>query len=312
MAENKSPILHRILRKSGDEGILSKLNALSPSELQTLLMEVFASRSSRVSPPQLLKEYQGNRFVKPAEIDALAYLQMELQTLTLAREMGIEPAILSPAGQLYSCSAMAPVSHNKVLSATRGTELLSAPTNMLALYIADRLQKKAASHAAQPIHACAACRVARGQTFSGPLSFSHFGLYCMVSAGQDTGSYHLEQSLLAAHLQYYSRLFEETLKTPFTLILKKRGGYKDGEGFFTRAALHLQKTLPGLPVTLETEDSDNAYYRGLNFKMTALIGGRVVEVGDGGFVNWTQKLLGSKKERMLISAIGLDRLISLQ
>jgi len=32
-------------------------------------------------------------------------------------------------------------------------------------------------------------------------------------------------------------------------------------------------------------------------------------IGDGGFVDWTQKKLGNKKERLLISAIGLDRLI---
>ncbi|MBP1996208.1 hypothetical protein [Paenibacillus eucommiae] len=32
-------------------------------------------------------------------------------------------------------------------------------------------------------------------------------------------------------------------------------------------------------------------------------------IGDGGFVDWTQKMLENKKERLLISAIGLDRLL---
>ena len=32
------------------------------------------------------------------------------------------------------------------------------------------------------------------------------------------------------------------------------------------------------------------------------------EVGDGGFVQWTQHLLGNRKERLLISGIGLDLL----
>jgi hypothetical protein len=33
-----------------------------------------------------------------------------------------------------------------------------------------------------------------------------------------------------------------------------------------------------------------------------------VDVGDGGFVDWTQRLLGNRKERLLISGIGIDRL----
>jgi hypothetical protein len=39
------------------------------------------------------------------------------------------------------------------------------------------------------------------------------------------------------------------------------------------------------------------------------IHGREHHIGDGGFVDWTQQLLENKKERMLISAIGLDRLL---
>jgi hypothetical protein len=31
-----------------------------------------------------------------------------------------------------------------------------------------------------------------------------------------------------------------------------------------------------------------------------------IELVDGGFVDWTQKLLGNKKERLLISGTGID------
>jgi hypothetical protein len=33
-----------------------------------------------------------------------------------------------------------------------------------------------------------------------------------------------------------------------------------------------------------------------------------MEVGDGGFVDWTARLLGNRRERLLISALGVDRL----
>jgi hypothetical protein len=33
------------------------------------------------------------------------------------------------------------------------------------------------------------------------------------------------------------------------------------------------------------------------------------EVGDGGFTDWTARLLGNGKERLLISGYGVDRLV---
>jgi len=34
-----------------------------------------------------------------------------------------------------------------------------------------------------------------------------------------------------------------------------------------------------------------------------------VEIGDGGFVDWIQQMTGNKKERCVISGIGLDRMM---
>jgi hypothetical protein len=36
--------------------------------------------------------------------------------------------------------------------------------------------------------------------------------------------------------------------------------------------------------------------------------GEELSIGDGGFVDWTQKLLSNRKERLLISALGSERL----
>jgi hypothetical protein len=36
-----------------------------------------------------------------------------------------------------------------------------------------------------------------------------------------------------------------------------------------------------------------------------------VEIGDGGFVDWTQRLTGNRKERLLISGVGVDRFATL-
>ena len=50
------------------------------------------------------------------------------------------------------------------------------------------------------------------------------------------------------------------------------------------------------------------YYPDVCFKLHVTCDGEDVEVGDGGIVTWTQSLVGSGKERLMISGLGLDRL----
>jgi len=70
--------------------------------------------------------------------------------------------------------------------------------------------------------------------------------------------------------------------------------------------------LPGIDITEAPErESGRAYYRDLCFKVYARSSqGRpdLLELGDGGFVDWTAQFLGNRKERLLISGYGLDRL----
>lgn len=54
---------------------------------------------------------------------------------------------------------------------------------------------------------------------------------------------------------------------------------------------------------------NNDYYKGLQFTIIVNLNGQELNIGDGGFVDWSQKLLSNKKERMMISAIGLDKIL---
>jgi histidyl-tRNA synthetase len=60
------------------------------------------------------------------------------------------------------------------------------------------------------------------------------------------------------------------------------------------------------------EDRDRTtgrgYYTGMCFKIYAGDGDQDLEVADGGFVDWSQLLTGNRKERLLISGFGIDRL----
>jgi len=50
------------------------------------------------------------------------------------------------------------------------------------------------------------------------------------------------------------------------------------------------------------------YYADLAMLFEVEHEGVLVEVGDGGMVDWSARLLNDAKERMMISGLGLDRL----
>ena len=73
----------------------------------------------------------------------------------------------------------------------------------------------------------------------------------------------------------------------------------------------MAQRLPGITIADVSADQDEEeYYRGVNYKIAATIGGSEYELADGGIVDWTQKLLGNSKERFVISGIGSERLFT--
>ena len=304
-----SLITDRILAELGDAKLMEKLSALPASDLNSLLLSVFQERSATVKPVDMLKSYQINRFCKPSEIDAAAYHALESELLSLAQQMNISSVLLSPSSPFASCSAFGCVDQNNVVSATRGIEVLSDPTNMLAVIIAERLRKTNPNNV-EPMHLCTTARVIRAQVFPNTnRHFAHFGVFCIVSSGKDSGSYTCEKDLLARQLAYYRRLLIEKYGAKLSVVLCKRQGYADGDGFFHGIAKLVKTELPDVPLTLDLDHADNHYYRGIAFKMFMEKEGERIEIGDGGYVDWIQRMTNNKKERCLISGIGLDRFL---
>ena len=57
----------------------------------------------------------------------------------------------------------------------------------------------------------------------------------------------------------------------------------------------------------DARESGRGYYQTFCFKVHASFGGAAFETSDGGIVDWTQRLVGSAKERCFISGLGIDR-----
>src|SRR5262249_61702412 len=93
-------------------------------------------------------------------------------------------AVLPPG----SHPATGGVDPRNVVATVRGSEVGADPTNGLALEAAVRRADllRLNPRSAEPVRLAASQRVTRAQVFSGPVSFAHFQLLGVVTAGRDT------------------------------------------------------------------------------------------------------------------------------
>ncbi|QHW31684.1 hypothetical protein GZH47_13090 [Paenibacillus rhizovicinus] len=304
--------LERILGRLRQPELVRLLTEeLSGSDFNTLLLEVFRERIEGSSAADLLKRYTENRFVHPAHVDPIALKQLELELLHIAVRHHVAPVQLSPVAPLGSASVMGKVDQNKVISASRGTEVVPDATNLLALHVCDTLRKGGEPHKRSGLlRYCTTHRHVRAQNFGkAPGMLPHFHLFGMVTSGLDTGSYGFEKQAFWEHVEVYRTIFREAFDSEIELILSARSGYRDAEGLVARLVAYGEECCNDLKVTVGPASPGNLYYAGMQFTIKTTIRGKDYAIGDGGFVDWTQQLLGSKKERLLISAIGMDRLL---
>jgi hypothetical protein len=304
--------LRRVVADAGGERVLAALaGGLAGTDLTTLLLEVFRRRAERLSPAQVMHRYRTDRFVAPAAVSFAALRRTEDATLG-ALPPDFERLVLAPVLPLGAHTAAAGVDPRNVIATIRGTEVAADPTNGLALEAAARRARLLAGSArsAEPVRLAASQRVTRAQPVSGPVSFAHFQLLGVVTAGRDTGSRSFERQHLAEHLTFAARAVAALGLPRVTIAVT----CLDDSGRQVLAAV--RGALAGLPGTTVTEaperESGRAYYRGLCFKVFAgRAGEEPLEVADGGFVDWTAALLANRKERLLISGYGVDRLAGL-
>jgi hypothetical protein len=300
------PALRRVLREVGDPALVDKLAALPGSDLTTVLLEVQRRRADRVSAPEVLRSYGRDRFVGPAAVGFGAQRRAE-DAMLAALPGGFEALTLAPVLPLGAHSAVAAVDPRNVIATVRGSEVAADPTNGLALEAAARRRALAAGpRSAGLVRLAATQRVARAQHVSGPVSFAHFQLLGAVTAGRDTGGHAFERDSVAEHLGFAAaglrRLGASRIRLELTCLDPALSG-------LTAAVAGALAGLGGVEVAdAPHRRGGRGYYTGLCFKVQAAFGGPELEVGDGGFTDWTARLLGSRKERLLISGYGIDRI----
>jgi hypothetical protein len=310
MAARRHPAVARILKHHGSELVDTLSAQLSGADLTALLLEVAHRRSAAATSPDVLAQYERDRFVNPSRIDGRSLLDTEHRAVT-SLSTSFDVLSLAPLTPLGAHSVVAGVSQNRVVTTARNTEVAADPTNGLALEASIRRREllRTWPRSSESVRLAAVQRVTRAQHFNSPMSFAHFSLLGAVIAGRDVGDARFERAALV-----------EMLAT-LAVVVRSLGAdgvvmsIHDFDGRFASLINDATGDLELLGVHAMSDPDRTAgagYYPSVCFKVHATFGTERVEVGDGGFVPWTQHLLSNAKERLLIGGLGLDRLAMLR
>jgi hypothetical protein len=311
----KSKIIEGILKKTGLQGLVdSMVHKISFSELQSLLLKIFELKVATKKVSDILTDYQSNRFVKPSDVDPVAHRNLELSIFSLLPD-GFELLDLSPLTPLGTSSVLTTVHQNNIISTIKNTEVAADTTNILALECALRRKKlyQKDSKNTEKVKLCSAQRVTRGQPFKGEGFSAHFCVVALCTAGKDEGNFKFETECLAEHIDFYIKIIDRLIDKKE--IQKINIKFFEYEGFDNSVMIEIIKSQLACrdDIYFEVEknsDFGKGYYLKLRFSISIVNqNNNEFSYIDGGFTDWTCKLLNNKKERLLTSGIGTDYLL---
>ena len=311
---HRGQIIKRIERDTGVPHLADILSdRLAPTDLQSLLLEVYARRAKRRNPKMLLEDHVSNRFTLPSATDPTRLLEWDRVAFSKLPKV-FRPFELSPVCPLGTASALSPISQDWIVSTTRNTEVVSDSTNVLALECAvrRRQQKNFSTGHAAPVHLAASHRFLRSQKIGiRPGVSQHFRLFSLCSAGRDPGNLRFETETVRLHIGFFLTAFKKFLgsKIALRVVISDFGSEAPRPMVQSEVVDKLQSSHNGVRIGFDQERKQGrGYYGELCFTIFATPSTeKEKELVDGGDVNWTQKLLNNAKERLVISGCGSER-----
>lgn len=268
---------------------------LAASELWSLLLSVLEQRAAQRTPATVRHQWQSDRFVQPSAVNQRILNELDSHLLSAAADF--EALELSPLAPLGSCSTVALTSQNRIVSTARGTEVVSDPTNVLALECAKRLREAPDA----VIKLTTSHRCVRAQAIPKRPGFTaHFRMFCLASAAHERKDHGFTTEALIEHIRMHFAALDR---------LEKHGYRFPDRGLrllSTPERSHLAKriadAIPEIPATLAP--LEHKYYDGLRFMLDAgMPDGTSVPLVDGGAFDWLRKL--TDNQRMVFVASGM-------
>jgi hypothetical protein len=309
-----SDIIRRVERETGVPNLSEILaQRIKPSDLQSLLLEVYRERVKHRSPSAVFLDYASDSFSRPSRCDPAQLLEWDRVAFSHL-PAGFNAIELSPVSPLGSVSRLASISQDWILTTIRNLEVGADPTNALALECALRRHELISSKATDATSVRLACsqRVVRTQRFRSLDARQHFRLFSLCSAGRDAGNLGFEITAMTEHIGFYIGSLRDFLGSDIPLRATVIDLHPESHHGTTLKAVieKLEKKFDDVDVSLEKARAEETeYYRHFRFHVYASPPrGYEMELVDGGDTDWTQKLLNNAKERLLTSGIGSERL----
>jgi hypothetical protein len=331
--------MRRVAREVGVPDLLERLAArVSPSDLQSFLLELARLRAARRRLPDVLAQHERDRAVQPGRANPRTLGRLVLAAFAAAA--GFEALDLAPVEPLGSNSVLAGIDQNNVLATVRGTEVVADPTVVLALEAARRRRE-----GIDVVRVCAAHRVLRQQAFAPP-ALQHFTLFALVTGARTRPDHRSEVEAMAEHVRAHLALVAAARElgadvgrtvvrlsdTAVHAAVTRAGAAITADVAAPRDALapHMARALGRrlrrldlaaatvAPIVAEfegrllidlTRTDGVTYYDGLQLRIDAPANGEQHELVDGGSVDWASLLLSDRREHLFTSGIGLERLL---
>jgi hypothetical protein len=281
---------------------LAALAALTPRQLTPALLAIARAQAARRRPADLNAQFERDGFVQPSALDARLLHRIDGFALDAAAEF--QAMQLSPVAPLGCCSALAPTSQDRTLSAARGTEVVSDPTNVLALACAARLRRQPD----EAVRLCAVHQVLRAQPLPPLPGYSrHFRLFVLAEAGPGRADDGFEVDAIARHIAVMDRIFDRCAeigagfpdRRAVVLAIDSRRVLAD------RVSARLASALPHVAVA--REPLERSYYAGLRVMFGASTrAGEYCPIGDLGLFDWVARLTANRRHRLVASGLGIQ------
>lgn len=294
----------------GADAFAALAEGMLASEVWSLLLDLFERRAAKREAVDLVRQWERDRFTSPAIVDQRTL--NELDGHLLAAAAAYEALELSPLAPLGVCSVVGPTSQNKIVSALRGTEVVSDPTNVLALECARRLREKPL----RTIKLTTCHRCVRAQPApKGPGYSQHFRIFCMATGGYERKDRMFVTDTLVEHivtqLAALDRLEQHGYAFPHRQVKVLATPERASLGDRIAAALDAthgaaSASASPSPLAAITRDTlDHVYYHELRFMISVRSpDGKDIPLIDGGAFDWLGKLTANRKLVFVASGMG--------
>ena len=292
MTEGGRSWAHEGLTADAWEALASGLPA---SRLWSVLLGVLEARATSRTAASLREQWEKDRFVQPCYVEQRSLHEVDGHLLAAAA--GFEAVELAPVAPLGVCSSVALASQNKIVSTARGTEVVSDPTNVLALECARRLKEDSEAS----VRLASSHRVVRAQGVPKQPGFAaHFRMFCLVSAGHERENREFLSGALAEHINTHLGALERLA----------RHGYQTQDRRVRLLATEENMQLAGRVATnvnaaVHHQVLDHPYYDGIRFMIDVKASpDREIPLIDGGAFDWLRKLCSNNKLTFVASGMG--------